>query len=511
MASTTAPSSAVAPPRRAGRLSRIGAALVTTPGRLRSLFAAAVLGAAILWPLAGVVVAETNRAIRTLGHDTVPSIVAAQSIREIASEMDAALANYGITRTQAPPASLTSGADPGGRDAAAAGAGNAAWTTFGKDTALIAQELVEAAGDADEGDGRAAVQTMVAKLQEFQERVGHARAAAPGRDVPPLLEASDLLREELLPAAVGLNDINYQRMSAVLARRRDMAVELGVLLLGGIAFIGPLLALQVYLAAKTRRTLNLPMAAATAAALFGFVYLVIAVTAADRLVKSAKSDAFDSVHALSQARAVAYDANADESYYLLAGLHPADSFQAPDPERQAAALETAYETTFHRKAALLANASPQEIAAGVAAYGKGADPAKVFRFKGYVGDELRNITFEGEGPAAAEMASYWAEYIDIDGRIRDLFRKGDLTGAVALCLGKAPHESDWAFDKFDDALIRTLKINQDYFDADIATAEGWMVTRGRIEWLGWIIPVAAIVILGVVWLGLQPRLREYDG
>ena len=81
-------------------------------------------------------------------------------------------------------------------------------------------------------------------------------------------------------------------------------------------------------------------------------------------------------------------------------------------------------------------------------------------FQGYLAAELRNITFPGEREAAVEMLKTFARYIALDGEIRRLENQGDHAAAVTLCIGYAPGQSNWAFARFDEALGKTLDINQ---------------------------------------------------
>src|SRR6185369_1521827 len=99
-----------------------------------------------------------------------------------------------------------------------------------------------------------------------------------------------------------------------------------------------------------------------------------------------KEDAFESVHALWQARSLAYDANGDETRYLLGGMR-----------------STSYETAYKDKVAKLT--SDAQISAGV--LGTGKPPAS---YKGLFADELRNVTFPGERDAAIVMIRTFSDY-----------------------------------------------------------------------------------------------------
>ena len=169
-------------------------------------------------------------------------------------------------------------------------------------------------------------------------------------------------------------------------------------------------------------------------------------------IKVAKQDAFDSIKVLEAARAIAYDANGDESRWLLVKMHAGKSDQIQ-----------VYADSFQRKA--------QAIAAYQGRWSEGTLRAEIDRtqkapaaLKGYLADELNNITFPGELLAAEATLLKFLDYLAIDRQIRDL---KDERQAVELCLGTQPGQSDWAFDQFDQALSKTIAINQSYFKSSL--------------------------------------------
>ena len=162
-------------------------------------------------------------------------------------------------------------------------------------------------------------------------------------------------------------------------------------------------------------------------------------------LRVAKQDAFDSIIALTQARAVSYDANADESRYLV------------DPGRAAQ-----YQQAFLVKSQQIADVGPVGIfgydaalAADIRAYD--ADNAEV-RFGGYLGAEFRNITFPGERAAAVRTLLAYQVY-ERDDRVLRALAKSNLAAAVAFDIGTAASQSDWAFNRYDAALSSVIAIN----------------------------------------------------
>src|SRR5262249_25881790 len=123
--------------------------------------------------------------------------------------------------------------------------------------------------------------------------------------------------------------------------------------------------------------------------------------------------------------------------------------------------------------------------------------------KGYLADELKNITFPGERQAAEDAVGKFDRYLAVDTQIRKWEKEGRHEEAIRLCIGYKPGESNWAFDQFDKALDQTIGINQHAFEAAIDS--------GRAA-LGGFEVAAAVVTLAVAGLalaGLWPRLREY--
>jgi hypothetical protein len=124
--------------------------------------------------------------------------------------------------------------------------------------------------------------------------------------------------------------------------------------------------------------------------------------------------------------------------------------------------------------------------------------------EGYLADELRNVTFAGEREAAVATLEAFVRYLEIDAEIRRRERAGEHGEAVRLCLGEGPGESNWAFARFDDALGKTLAINQVVFretvDDSLRRLDPFDVTA----------PLAALAVAGLALAGLWPRMREYQ-
>jgi hypothetical protein len=233
-----------------------------------------------------------------------------------------------------------------------------------------------------------------------------------------------------------------------------------------------------------RRLLNPLLFAAT---LLTAVFLLVTVakfSAQKESLKIAKEDAFDSIHALWQARAIAYDANAEESRWLL------------DRERAAQ-----YEQAFLEKAGTVVTVPQGQNYKTAAA--NAVNKQNDSNFKGMLAVETRNITFPGESAAAIQSVGTFGDYLAIDRRLRELENAGRHAEAVALCVGNREGESNWAFEQFDNALGRTLDINQKEFDK--AVERGFRALMGH--------EIASVIVIGLVialaYFGIRPRLMEY--
>ena len=459
-------SSVIAPPR-AGTGKMVDAPVwrtnaATTPGRLWLAFGATCLGLAILWLVAAAGIARTRQAIQTIGRDSVPSIVAAQEIRANMADMDASTANVFISNG----------------DAVAIKA------QYDRDRLAANDKLIMAAQNITYGDAeRLPILSITDNIETYNGLVKAARTKGWPYGIKDLRAASLIMHTQLIPAADTLDQVNFDHLTQSYTAARDAAAgtQVGLYAAGGLV-LAVLVATQLYLMRRTRRVFNLPIAVATVL-LVGFVALLSGSFASqNEQMRIAEQDCFVSVHALWKARSIAYDANGDESLYLLG---PATAGQ--------------YDQSFHAKAAQLASVPITD--AVVSAADTGQPPT----FQGALGDELRNVTFPGEHDAAVETLRTWGQYLALDAQIRTLETSGHHSAAVALCTGTQPGQSDWAFSQFDAALGKTLGINQDQFDATVAHA------FAGLRLLPLFTGISILLMVALTWFGLAPRLREYQG
>jgi hypothetical protein len=470
------------PPARWRRLYRL-----SDTGRIRALAAAAIAIPVVLCATLAALFGTISSGLGLIGNQAAPEVTASTGLYFHLNDMDAQVANV-----------LLAGNATGlGLDR------QQALAIYASDRVQADQDLQQAAVVAgSRPSAERAVQTVLNGLGQYEALAAEAmyldgQAGAPaGRPPAAALalyrQATDEMRTSILPAASSLTSSNADALSSAYQTTRSRALT-GVFwtVLLGVLALAALIALQVYLALGHRRLLNLPLAAASV------VVLVLTIAAAAALLgqanhlRVAKVEAFDSILALSQARAVSYNANADESRFLV------------DPGRAGF-----YQQGFLTKSDEIVDLPGVGIFQYDAALAQVVDAYRSnhanVEFGGYLGAEFRNITFPGEQAAAWKTLLAYQVYERDDRHIRVLNADGNLRGAIGFDTSYATGQSNWAFTQYDDALVSVIDINQRAFNQAIQAGQ-----QGVSGWTG-VIPIgtAALVLL-LVLLGVRPRLAEY--
>jgi hypothetical protein len=454
------PSVRLAAAPKAGLMAR---ALSDAPRRLAAwgVLATVLTLAQLVFTLGSV--SNLRATVQTIGRDATPSVAAAEQIVAKLSDMDASAAN----------AALVTGAAE-------------AWKQFDADRLAVNKQLVDAARNITYGDAEyKPILTMASELQSYLVMIEHARSSEGEARAAQLQAASTMMRQKAQPAAEALDVANFTALDRAYANFQESVWgRIAGLAAAAVLLTVVLVLSQLYLARTTHRVINPPLLmAAVAVSLTAFIVCSATImVAAD--VKTAKADAFDSIHALSKARAAANLANADESLWLLSG--------APG--------KALYERSFRANAARIAAEGAgtpvsQNMYRMIDDHGRG--------FTGFLAVELSNITFAGERTTAEEMARFWGHYVTIDQKIRTLETTGHHAEAIAMCLGMGANESNHVFSQFDKALGAMLSINQKAFDAAVTHA------FSLLEPLPWGLFASAAITVALIWWGLGLRLREY--
>lgn len=334
-----------------------------------------------------------------------------------------------------------------------------------------------------------------------QNAAGQSPATPPGAALSAYQRASSLMHSSVLPIASRITTTDSARVDGQYAADRGGARMYAVLtVITGLLVLLAVAALGRYLARRFRRVLSPALASAA------LVTIAVAGTGSAALwhaagqFKIAKQDAFDSINALTRARAVSYDANADESRWLL--------------ERT-----PALQSGFFAKASQIASVpgvDATNAAADPGAYydglksdvaqlqvNPGANRVTQVKIGGFLGTELNNITFPAEAQGAATTVRDFDAYLQDDAVIRADANRGDLAGAVAFDVGTQPGQSNYAYYRYDQALTHIIAINRSAFQVAIADGQA-----GLAAWT-WLPYAAGVALLALVGAALYPRLREY--
>lgn len=458
----------------------------TTPAQIWLL-------ASLFWVAASVLVlsirAEVDSSRQTfdvIGAHSEPNLTYAQSLYFVLAAMDADAASY-----------LLVGANP---------SPPLTQDRISGDYQALRQTATNLLISADQNVGysdreRYAVYLLQTKLHEFDFYVATAWLLSDqGRRADAVVvyeHATDIMQNEvngILEAALELADINRQTLNTAytqnLAQAAPSRLPVVVAAAASVATVS-LAVLMLFLFRRTRRVINPPLVVAAILMLALMAGAAQALTVSGGTLRTAKQ-AYDAVDELRQTRALVFDSKADESRYLL------------DPGRR-----RMYEAVFLIRSRAVATFPSRPTLAtydtALAQEIEGLDRGGALALEGNLGTALRSVRAdEEEAVARAAVASY-ARFQRDDRVLRADVARNDLREAVRFSLSPQAGESQGDLDALDRDLGRWIAINQTKGDANLATGaqalNGW-------EW----IPVAAwVLVVGLAYLGIRPRLREYPG
>lgn len=448
----------------------------TVPGRIRLLASVGVAAVLVLFGAVALAIGHARDGLNVIGHTAGPQVVATADLYFALSDMDAQVAN-----------TLLTGRDTG------LGAGRQAMLDRYEERRSQADNAVLQAADLAGGDatgqmtvralldGLGRYERLAARAMVLDEQAGHEAGPPPREVLDVYRQATDLMRLDLLPKAY-----NLTLDSGTIVRHAYMAelsaVQTGrfwVGLAGALALV-VLVALQIFLSRGFRRTLNLPLLAATVVTAGLTLAAVLVLQHEGDALTDAKEDGFNSVLALSQARAIGNTMHGDESRYLL------------DPER----ADTYEQVYLDKSQAVLyvpgGNLDKYYAAvdAGVAAFPGKAD------FLGFYGSEASRVTLRGQRDAIAEVLKRYQAFQHNDQQIRQNVANGQRRSAIQGAMGSA-------FGTYDEALVRLTTLHRDAFDSAVRDGDrslgGWNL----------IPPGAALAAILLILIGVRPRLAEY--
>lgn len=454
----------------------------TTPARLMQAVLAIVAMAMLAGGLALWAAASISEAARTIGKDAEPSVALALRMAATLGDMDAAALGD----------SLTDG-----------GATTGTSRRFNDGVEQLSADLVEAARNVTYGEAEAApLRELQRGLAMYERAVDEVRAVG---DNPWLLSrrvqwASRVEREFAVPPALALAQANASVLEDRYSAYRATSLVLGgVTVLAMGVLIAAMLGAQLWLLHRTHRVVNPALAVATVVAAAVAVWFGVAVLTERADLRAAKVDAYDSLSVLFQAKSVANALRADMSLWLL-----------DEAERQAAASRM---TGAARALIGVDLASPQALRGLMEALDRalaleqqgqaGQAIAATPHAEGLLGTELNNITFGvAERQAATDSVRRLVDALSVVAAVQALEQRRLHSEAVGKWLdGRSGGAA--AFSAIEEALDRTIAVNQGEFDRRVASASGTAAAMPVVTSLGML--VVALLSTGGLWL----RLREY--
>ena len=439
-AATPATSPATAPPPAPGTPSslatRLGSLVSSirsgfegTPGRMRAVAAVTVLAAVVFGLLAGYSFRAADGALSRAKANT-DQLIRVQAIQNHVVQADADATN----------AFLVGGLEP------------AAQRADYTDSISSASQLIAEAAKSQPADGEALGalnEALVAYASTIEQARANNRQALPiGSQY--LKDASAELRAQALPPLKNLVDANNARAAEEFDNAGKAAVWLVV---AGLLTLLVLGLGMFWLARRTRRYLNVPLATAAAIVFVALVLGAIGLFGVGNKVDTVQDGVYAATLSTAQARIAGFDAKSNESLTLIARGSGAD-------------FETAW---------------------------KAADQVV-----------QRQIHDLAQNPAADGLDTLpWDPYATVHARIRQLDDSGRWDGAVALATSTASGSGNVTFAKFDDSSGAQLSSLGKDTASDLDQAGGWLPFAAVLGLL------AGIVAALLAWWGFAQRLEEY--
>jgi hypothetical protein len=419
---------------------------------------------------------QCREAIKSIGRDCAPSIIAAQQIKQDLAKFDANSADFLLAKDANLPIyqELETQAE-----------------TLKNQ---FSDALITAAQNITFGDSeRIPITKLSSGIIHYGELVASANQHENSEATRFIANASNYLHHDLLTAAQDLDKANTTVLDHVYnLRSQSLHIQSILFFLLWCLLNLLLLGTGIYLWKGTKRILNLGILMAVFLSVILAFQVFLATEGSAYRLKVITKDAFDSIHWLWSARATAEDAYGARARVLL--------FAKSDD--QPVALRNLEDCQVK-----ILRLPPGQIT--LSRLQNDPEPAEILsknpQFKGYLADELRNITFTGEREAALAAVQAWSRYSETDQQTAVLETNNRHSDAVALHLYEEPSGGLGAATRVDQALELVIRINQVVFDKTVA--EG----LSKLQGLDWTVAALCLGVMITTTAGIWPRIREYLG
>lgn len=320
------------------------------------------------------------------------------------------------------------------------------------DAITSASRLITEAAQSQPADGPALGalnEALLSYATEIEQARSNNRQALP-IGAQYLKNASADLRSDALPALTNLVNANNERVAEEFDNAGAAALWLVIWGLLALAVLGFAL---VWLARRTRRYVNVPLAAAAAIVLVTLVLGIVGLTGISSKVDGIRDGAYAATLSTAQARIAGFDAKSNESLSLIARGSGA-----------------AFEESWLGSAAVVRR-------------------------------ELNNLSGNSASEDLATLP--WSDYASVHEEIRKLDDGGDWEAAVRLATGTGSSAGNGTFAGFDKSSGEQLStLGRD--------------TASQLDQAGEWLPFAAVLglVAGILaalcsWWGVSLRLEEY--
>jgi hypothetical protein len=439
-----------------------------------------LLGIAIFVVAAILCVASLNaanqcrEAVKSIGRDCAPSIIAAQQIKQDLAKLDANSADQLLAKNGQLPIyqELRTQAETLKHQ--------------------FSDSLVTAAQNITFGDSeRVPITKLSSGIIQYSELIAAANERPSNEANPLVARASNYLHGQLLTAAQDLDKANTTVLDQVYnLRSQSLHIQTLLFFLVWALLALLLFAAGIYLWKATKRVFNIGLVAAFFLGLILAFQVFIATEGSAYRLKVITKDAFDSIHWIWSARATAADVYGARARVLLF----ANSTDQPAALRN---LEEGQTKILELPPGQITLTSLKDNPQKAEALTSNT------QFKGYLADELRNITFTGEREAALAAVQTWSLYSESDQQSAELETNGRQSEAISLHLSKTPSGGLGAATRFDQALELVIAINQAVFDKTVADG------LNKLQGLDWIVVALCLGVMICTAAGIWPRVREY--
>ena len=400
-----------------------------TPGRLRGLGALTVMACLVFGLAAGFSFRAADGALSRAGANT-DQLIRVQAIQNHVVQADADATNAFLVGGLEPPAERA------------------------EYTAAItsASKLIAEAAKSQPADGEA-LGALNEALLTYSSEIEQARAN--NRQALPigsqyLKNASAGLRADALPPLRSLVNANNERVDEEFDNAGSAVLWLVIFGLLTLLVLGFAL---VWLARRTRRYVNVPLAVAAAIVLVTLVVGAVGLGAIGSKVDDVRGGVYAATLSTAQARIAGFDAKSNESLSLIArgsGATFEEAWQVSDSTIQ------------------------------------------------------RELTKLDSNDAAADFEPLpWDDYASVHEQIRKLDDSGNWDGAVRLATGTGSSSGNATFANFDSSSGEQLSTLGEDTASQLDGAGGWLTFAAVLGLL------AGVIAALCAWWGVSLRLEEY--